>query len=554
MLNLLLVDNIDLPLQTAYKFPHASPPIGLQYLAAYIKQHLPEVSSVKVMSLPLALLEQKRHPLDVVLEELRGQHYDMLGIRSLTSGRDFMEILSSAVKKEFPALPIIAGGPYASDSAALILKDHAGVDYTASQEGEEVLRQFIEARLLGRGEVEKVRGLGHRKGDQVVINPPMAWIDDVDTIPFPDYQHVHLDRFARVENPMRIANGETWTSLFTQRGCPYRCTYCHEGFGKLSRERSVKNVLDEIFWLHGEKGVTHFAILDDIFNIRKDRAKEIMRGVINSGIKVRFSFPNGLRGDIMDKELVDLMVAAGTVCIHYAVETAAPRLQKWIKKNMKMEKLDPIIDYTAQYDILLRGFYMVGFPDETEEELKATIDHAIRSRFTETYFSILCMWPGTKIYEAAVQDGFIPEGAWTSATSHDVKNNGFRYPDELMVAERLRGYGHTHFSKERMSRNLRICGALGIDRNHIIEKEVKYAQLLRDGWKGPGPIPYAPEPAIVDTLLGVGDGKMTADAAYDVIARYVAEGHTSQPGIQAPGVNPNYVNGGAPTQPAHAAS
>ncbi|MBZ4418398.1 B12-binding domain-containing radical SAM protein [Myxococcus sp. RHSTA-1-4] len=554
MLNLLLVDNIDLPLQTAYKFPHASPPIGLQYLAAYIKQHLPEVASVKVMSLPLALLEQKRHPLEVVLEELRGQRYDMLGIRSLTSGRDFMEILSGAVKKEFPELPIIAGGPYASDSAALILKDHPGVDYTASQEGEEVLKQFIEARLLGRGEVEKVRGLGYRKGEQAVINPPMAWIDDVDTIPFPDYQHVHLDRFAKVENPMRIANGETWTSLFTQRGCPYRCTYCHEGFGKLSRERSVKNVLDEIFWLHGEKGVTHFAILDDIFNIRKDRAKEIMRGVIRSGIKVRFSFPNGLRGDIMDKELVDLMVEAGTVCIHYAVETATPRLQKWIKKNMKMDKLDPIIDYTAQYDILLRGFYMVGFPDETEEELKATIDHAIRSRFTETYFSILCMWPGTKIYEAAVQDGFIPEGAWTSATSHDVKNNGFRYPAELMVSERLRGYGHTHFSKERMSRNLRICGALGIERKHIIEKEVKYAQLLRDGWQGPGPIPYAPEPFIVDTLLAVGDGKLTSDAAYDVIARHISEGHTSQPGIQAPGVNPNYVRGGglaqqAPTAP-----
>jgi anaerobic magnesium-protoporphyrin IX monomethyl ester cyclase len=521
--NVLLIDNVDLPINTAYKFPHASPPLGVQYLAAYLKHVLrDELGQVRTLSLPLALLE-RRDPLQAALDVLRESPYDVVGVRSLTSGRDFLDLVTRGIKEAFPDTPIIVGGPYASDSPALILKDHAAVDFTCSNEGEEVLRQFLEARLFGRGDVEQIRGLGFRRDGVPVVNSAMPWIEDIDQIPFPDYTDVDLDRFVGVENPMRIPNGERWAPLFTQRGCPYKCTYCHEGFGKLSRERSVENVIDEIMWLYHEQGVTHFAVLDDIFNVRKERAKEIMRRVIKSRAKVRFSFPNALRGDIMDRELVDLLVEAGTVCIHYAVESASPRIQKWIKKNLRLERLNAIIDYTSQYDVLLRGFYMVGFPDETEDELKATIDHAIASRFTETYFSILCMWPGTKIFDAAVQEGLVADTDWTSSTSHDAKNNGFRYPVELLMSERLRGYGYTHFSTDRLRRNLRIFDALGVPRGKVIEKEVKYAQLLRDGAPGGGPSPYVPELAVYDTLLQVDQQRLSLTDAYSAIERYLAK-------------------------------
>lgn len=520
--SVLLIDNVDLPINTAYKFPHASPPLGVQYLAAYLKKILAqELGRVRTLSLPLALLE-RRDPVEVALEAMRAQHFDLVGVRSLTSGRDFLELVTRGIKEAFPTTPIIVGGPYASDSPALILQDHSAVDFTCSNEGEEVLRQFIEALLFGRGALEEIKGLGFRRDGVPVINEPMAWIPDVDDIPFPDYTDVDLDRFIHVENPMRIPNGERWAPLFTQRGCPYRCTYCHEGFGKLSRERSVDNVLDEIMWLHNEKGVTHFAVLDDIFNIRKDRAKEIMRRVIRSGAKIRFSFPNALRGDIMDRELVDLLVEAGTVCIHYAVESASPRIQKWIKKNLKLDRLNAIIDYTSQYDVLLRGFYMVGFPDESEEELKATIDHAIASRFTETYFSILCMWPGTKIFDAAVQDGLVADTDWTSATSHDAKNNGFRYSVDVLMTERLRGYGHTHFSTDRLRRNMRIFEAVNVPREKVVEKEVKYAQLLRDGMPEGSLTAYVPEVPVYEMLLDVDANRMGSDDAYAAIERYLA--------------------------------
>lgn len=539
-LNILLIDNVDLPLKTAYKFPHASPPIGVQYLASYLRLHCSlNIDNVRVLSLPLVVME-KHDPTEYVLDELRRRTYHAVGIRSLTSGRDALEIITSRIKDVFPDLPVIVGGPYASDSPALILNDHRAVDYTCSHEGEEVLRQFVEKKLVRGEAADDIPGLGMRGTDGTPrINERMPWLD-VDTLPLPDYTDVDLPRFSQVENPMRILNGETWAPLFTQRGCPYRCTYCHEGFGKLSRERSVDNVLGEIRWLHHEKGVTHFAIIDDIFNINKDRAKQVMRAVVRDKLKVHFSFPNALRGDIMDTELVDLLVEAGTVCIHYAVESASPRIQKWIKKNLRLERLNKIIDYTSQYDVLLRGFYMVGFPDETEDELRATIDHAIASQFTETYFSILCMWPGTKIYDAALRDGLIPEGAWTSSTSHDLKNNGFRYPESLLASERLRGYGHTHFASDRVRKNMRIFSALGVPNETVIEKEVRYAQLLREGWSGSGPNPFVPEPFILETLLEVGDGATAPSDAYVRVRDYV----DSRPNTERPPFPSSHESGG----------
>jgi hypothetical protein len=124
MHNASLIDNVDLPLGTAYKFPHASPPLSIQYLAPYLKKHFPgELGEVRAISLPLTLLE-KKDPLDAALELLRSKPYDLVGIRSLTNGRDFLEILTRAIKEKFPDIPLIVGAPYASDSPTLILTDH----------------------------------------------------------------------------------------------------------------------------------------------------------------------------------------------------------------------------------------------------------------------------------------------------------------------------------------------------------------------------------------------------------------------------------------------
>jgi len=522
-LRLLLIDNLDMPLKSAYRFPQAGVPLGILTLSAYIKQSFPDkVEYIDNISLPL-LLHEGKNPIKEVIKMIESKGYDLIGIRSLSAGKDYLEELTSTIKKCKDAPPIIVGGPYASDSASLVLDNHKSVDFSCTSEGEEVFRQFLELWFYKKDKAYlKVGGLGYRLNGMSFINPQMPFIEDLDSLPIPDYDSVSLKKYTAVENPMRIPNGVLWAPIMTQRGCPFKCTYCHEGFGKRSRERSPDKVVEDILYLYQKKGVRHLTILDDIFNVRRKRAKEIMRGIIKSGIKdLQISFPNGLRGDIIDFELIDLMIEAGTICIHYAVESASPRIQKWMKKHLNMDKITKTIEYTSQFDIIFRGFYMVGFPGETEEELRSTIDHAINSGFTETYFSILCMWPGTKIYDAAVQSGFVEEGNFTHLTQFDVKNNGFLYTEDFMMNERTRGYGYTHFDAERVRKNFRVYPSLGISKERIVQKEAEYAKMITEDYRGTGPNPYIPDQLIFQEFLKAGKNEQSEDVTFDRINHYL---------------------------------
>src|SRR5262249_24177093 len=154
-------------------------------------------------------------------------------------------------------------------------------------------------------------------------------MQDLDRLPIPDYSAVAIDRYCRFLNygynrrPMGI--------LFTSRGCPFHCTYCHEVFGKGLRARSAKVVHAEISYLHDTYGIKDFSIVDDNFTVRRPRVEEFTRLLIEHGPKVNLYFPNGIRADSLTPALLEQMRQAGTIYVTYSLETASARLQKLVK-------------------------------------------------------------------------------------------------------------------------------------------------------------------------------------------------------------------------------
>jgi radical SAM superfamily enzyme YgiQ (UPF0313 family) len=165
-------------------------------------------------------------------------------------------------------------------------------------------------------------------------------------------------------------------SIFTSRGCPYSCNFCHNIFGKKFRALSPERVVAEIELLFHTYGVRQFDFRDDIFNLDKRRVHRICDLLIKKGLNIKMAFPNGLRGDIMDEELVLKMKAAGMFRCTYALETASPRLQKMTRKNINLDRLRETIRFTSAQGIIIRIFVMLGFPTETREEMMMTLDYA----------------------------------------------------------------------------------------------------------------------------------------------------------------------------------
>lgn len=389
--------------------PVAPPPIGLMYLVGYLRQRRPGKDIVTILDARSELSSDEK-----VVETIRKSQPDLTGITAFSMEAEAAHRYTALVKKHAPDCVTVIGGPYGTSDSATALQDQ-NVDYTALGEGELTFHRLVENLENGKfprnlESIPAFSGMGYKRNGTIVPGALPDLIEDINAIPYPAWDEIDLEKYfipgpiRRLTNP--IQSRLRGVSVFSTRGCPYRCTYCHDVFGKRLRKRSVDNVLGEIRWLVEDFGVNEIEFIDDVFNLDRPRAKAVCDGIIEAGWDLRISFPNGLRADQMDEELVDKMKKAGTYRINYAVESASPRIQKMIRKRLNLDRARQIINYTAEKGISVGGFFMLGFRDETEEEVWQTIHFALRSKLHTASFFILTPFPGTAMYAEAVEAGY----------------------------------------------------------------------------------------------------------------------------------------------------
>ena len=378
-------------------------PIGPMLLASCIRKDNPK-RPVEIFDTKLSI--------DVagdLVKHMQKMKPDLVGIKAYSRDADLLLSLCRLVKKIKRKCITVAGGPYANATGENLLKDPC-VDISVLHEGELTFIELI--NRLERGEdISDVKGMIFKKKGEIIKTPPREMIEDLDSIPYPAYDMTDDPRYNKRYNeyiggdknyPDAVQVRPKAMTLFTTRGCPYHCVYCHNIFGKKFRARSAENVWSEMKLLYNDYGIHQFFIWDDIFNLDKKRLFKICNSIIDSGYDIKLAFPNGLRGDIMDRETIFKLKDAGAFFITYAIETGSPRLQKLIKKNVNLEKLNEVITITSkEAGILTQGFFMFGFPTETREELHMTTDYAVNSDLDLTSMFIVNPFEGTELAEMA---------------------------------------------------------------------------------------------------------------------------------------------------------
>jgi len=366
-------------------------PLGLMYLASTLRQHGHEVAIVDMIADVLS-------PEDAV-ERAKPFAPDLVGIHAMTHEAPTMHTLARLLKGWRSDLPVAAGGPHPSTDPHETLRNEA-IDALCIGEGEDTAPEMFRHMLAGESPVG-VLGTAYRKDGEVVIEPPRPPILDLDRIPFPAWDLIDVPRYFDLPKFSTVCKRKQYMSIFTSRGCPYSCTYCHTIFTKKFRTRSVDNVIAELRTLHDQWGIRELHIIDDIFNCQMDHAKKICDRIVEEKLDFAITFPNGVRGDLMDKELLQKLSKAGCYRITYAIETASPRLQKVIKKHNKLDKLRQVIEWTDEMNILQNGFFMLGFPGETREEINTTIKYALDSKLHTAQFFVVNPFEGTELTEQA---------------------------------------------------------------------------------------------------------------------------------------------------------
>lgn len=370
-------------------------PIGLVYIGTVLKQAFGDRVDLRIES-----HEHKTDGLERLEALLTAWPPDVLGLRSLTMGRGPLHEIARLAKHQHRIPVVVAGGPHASDNPEEVLADDA-FDAAAVGEGERTAVELV-ARLLDGKSLHGVPGLAvrHDGGIRLV---PRPLIENLDELPMPDHRLVDFLGINRGHVDFSFRRNVKHANLFTSRGCPYRCLYCHQVFGKRMRAHSADRVFAEVKRLHDEWGITHFQIIDDIFNLDRERAMTFFDRVVREGLKLVISFPNGLRGDRVDDEMVDAMWEAGVRFISYAIESGSPRIQKLIQKNMQLDRIRQAIAQSTAKGIVCKGYFMLGFPTETEQEALETIRFANESDLVLAMFFIVVYFPGTPLYRLAEQ-------------------------------------------------------------------------------------------------------------------------------------------------------
>jgi radical SAM superfamily enzyme YgiQ (UPF0313 family) len=182
---------------------------------------------------------------------------------------------------------------------------------------------------------------------------------------------------------------------------------------------------------------------------------EICDGLVERG-GIGFTCPNGIRVDRMTVQQAERMADAGCEYVAIAIETATPRLQKQIKKHLRFDKVLPIIEAFTRRRVFTSGFFMMGFPSETEEELRGTIDFALGSKLHAAYFFVVTPFAGTEMHAQVVDERGIGAA--------DLVGSGFFFrprinlssmSDTRLLAMRRNAYLRFYLDPRRMVRILR---------------------------------------------------------------------------------------------------
>ncbi|MFA6292157.1 MAG: radical SAM protein, partial [Victivallales bacterium] len=326
---------------------------------------------------------------------------DLVGITATTPVFYSALRIAETVKKNSSAYTVI-GGIHATLMPGECV-ENAFIDFAIVGEGEKTIIELIKA-IQDKGEFSNIRGLVYKKGKEVIQNEAREPIQDLDAIPFPA-RHLFKNQKYTYPDALRYPA----SPIITSRGCPGNCTFCTAKFlhGKKFRCRSAENVLDEIETLIKNYGVREIHIWDDNFITNRNRVFAFRDGIIKRDIRVLFSFPNGIRADFINRDILKALKDFGTYSIAIGVESGNQEILDMTQKGIKLEQIENAFRLAKEMKLETWGFFLLGLPGEDKNTMNETIEFAIKLDPDIAKFHVLKPFPKSAVYEQLKAQGLI---------------------------------------------------------------------------------------------------------------------------------------------------
>lgn len=358
--------------------------------------------------------EFKYKELDFNRELYRGQgvleDVNVLLVSGMITNLKNVVFAVTEIKKIHPNVIVVLGGGAASVATPKVIEFLAeSIDFFSINEGDDViipLLEYIEGNLKAYGSSiddwpdvsvpnVKVFQKGRLSGSVMRLSPdisevPMACYDLFDTKSYIDY----LKR-----------TGRAW-ELYSSRGCPMGCTFCYKISGSDVRYRHVKNVMEEMDFIHRTYGIDKFSFEDDTFGLNKEWLREFCDQMQTRryGFRIQ-AFVNSMRK--MDH--VAMMKRAGLYGVSMGIESGSEKMLRVMMKNNKLGTAKKIIKYCNENSIYVSGTFILGMPGENRETVEETKRFLCENFLNDFQIFFINPYPGTKLYSQLISDGRVQD-------------------------------------------------------------------------------------------------------------------------------------------------
>ncbi len=406
-MRILLISAINPHIEIEIRYPQ----LGLGYLVSYIRKKLGKNSHVfKIIN----------RNVDEILDSFKP---DLVGISCFSPNYGIVKKYAALCKKR--KLPVIVGGIHIS-----LLPDSFTneMDVGVLFEGEETFAELVQlydsSGRFDTDSLSSVKGIIYLDNKKLILTEPRPLIGNLDEIPIPARDLLNLRG--------------THLSMFSSRGCPYRCIFCASSrFWVTTRLASAQYVANEIKELYYNYGAKLISIYDDLFIVNKRRLAELREILSNDGIlgKVRFSCSAraNLINDTMAKQLKNLDV----VSVALGLESGHPRILKYLKgDSVSIEDNNRAVKILHQNGIAPNAAFVIGSPFETKEEIKTTYNFIKSVPLRNFNVYILTPLPGTPIWSEAIERGIIRED-FNDWNVLDAVHFGRHYKKAIIMSQEL---------------------------------------------------------------------------------------------------------------------
>lgn len=318
--------------------------------------------------------------------------------------------LIAFLKKNYPSLPIIIEGLIlALDSQKTMEVTQADIGIVG--EGDYTIQELYDY-FCGKRDLDSIQGIAFRKDNKILETPPRPFITNLDELPFPNY-----GIFSTV-----IANNNIICNypIYSSRGCPYSCIFCFSPVveGKKWRSRSAENVLQEIRDAKKKHKIQSIIFADTNFFFDVDRAKRILKSIIDEKLVSQISTVSGTRADCLDRELLLLLKKSGAKCVYIGIESTHPEVFRMVLKGETFEEIEETIRNAKETGLNRDGTFIVGLPNSTYKKDLYSIEYAKKLGLNHTWFGLAVAFPKTEMWQWVKNHGRFLRDFTEAETSH----------------------------------------------------------------------------------------------------------------------------------------